>query len=74
MQTFMVALFQNPAPGSLANQSARVQSGLAQVDTALLAISDGLLLGDSKSVSDGQSAYAASILGAHAEVSAAARS
>ncbi len=73
-QTLLLALVQNPAPGSLANQGARVQAGLAQADTALLAISDGLLFANSKKVSDGQGTHAASILGAHATVAAAAGS
>src|SRR6266705_7000906 len=60
MQTLLLALVQNPAPGSLANQGARVQAGLAQADTALLAISDGLLFANSKKVSDGQGTHAAS--------------
>lgn len=56
-QTILVALFQNPAPSALANKDAQLQADLARADAALIAITDGLLNGDSAKVAAGRSSY-----------------
>jgi len=69
LQTFVVALLQDPAPSALAKQGAQLQAGLVQADTALLAIADALLRGDSAKVAAGQSSYKAAITAADADAS-----
>jgi hypothetical protein len=71
IQTLLIALLQNPAPSALANQDDRVQADLARADTALLAITDALLRGDSAKVDTGESLYAAAIHTALLDVAAA---
>jgi hypothetical protein len=68
-QTFLIALFQNPAPSALANKDAQLQTDLAQADTALLAITDATLSGDSTKAAAGRSSYTLAITAAESDVS-----
>ncbi|HEV2035389.1 MAG TPA: hypothetical protein VGU71_14545 [Candidatus Dormibacteraeota bacterium] len=70
IQTFLIALLQNPAPSALATKDARLQADLAQADTALLAITDALLNGDAAKAEAGRSAYTAAIAAAAGDASA----
>ena len=72
IQTFLVALLQNPAPSALTAPGARFQADLAQADTALLAIADALVHGDSAKAAAGQSLYRAAITAADGDAFAAA--
>jgi hypothetical protein len=69
LQTFVVALLQDPAPSALAKQGAQLQAHLVQADIALLAIADALLRGDSAKVAAGQGSYKAAITAADADAS-----
>ena len=69
MQTFLIALLQNPAQGALTIKGAQLMADLARADTGLLAITDGLLSGDSAKVAAGQSSYTSAIVSAAADAS-----
>jgi hypothetical protein len=60
--TFLIGLQQNPAPASLSSQDATLQADLAKADTALLAITDALLSGDSANATASEMTYAAAIV------------
>jgi hypothetical protein len=68
-QTFLIALLQNPAQGALTTKGAQLMADLARADTGLLAITDGLLSGDSAKVAAGQSSYASAIVSAATDAS-----
>jgi hypothetical protein len=61
IQTFLIALLQNPAPSALTTKSAQLQVHLANADTALLAITDAILHGDAGKVGAGELAYSEAI-------------
>jgi hypothetical protein len=46
IQSFLISLLQNPAPTTLAAKDRKIQSDLAQIDADILAVTDGLLSGD----------------------------
>jgi hypothetical protein len=70
MQNFLIALAQNPAPSSLAAADSKFQADLVQADTALLAITDALLKGNSAGVSSAADNYVAAIASADAAAGA----
>jgi hypothetical protein len=70
IQTFLIALLQNPAPSSLSTKNAQLQADLAQADTALLATTDALLSGNAVMVGAGQNSYSGAIFAADADASA----
>lgn len=70
IQTFLIALLQNPAPSSLSGKNAQLEVDLAKADTALLATTDALLSGDAAKVGAAQSSYASAIFAADADASA----
>ena len=72
IQTFLIALVQNPAPSALANKDAQLQTDLAAADTALLAITDALLHGNSAKAEAGRSAYTLAISAADGDAALAA--
>lgn len=47
VQSFLIGLLQNPAPTALAAKDRKIQNDLAQIDADILAVTDGLLSGDS---------------------------
>jgi hypothetical protein len=57
IQTFLIALVQDPAPSALAAKAAQLQTDLVAADTALLAITDALLHGDSAKSEAARGAY-----------------
>jgi hypothetical protein len=61
LQTFLIALAQNPAPSALSAKDAQLTADLARADTALLGITDALLGGDSAKVAASESAYMTAI-------------
>ncbi len=69
IQTFLVALLQNPPPSELAAKDAQLRADLAQADTALLAITDALLTGDSAKANATQRAFYATIVAADNDTS-----
>lgn len=69
MQTFLIALLQNPASSAMTTKDARLQADLAQADTALLATTDALLSADSAKAEAGRSAYVQAIGAAAADAS-----
>jgi hypothetical protein len=70
-QTFLIGLTQNQAPNGAPTKAGRAMFDLAQADTALLAITDGLVSGDASKVSAGESAYATAITAADSDLGAA---
>jgi len=72
VQTFLIGLVQNPAPSALTTKAAKLQTDLAAADTALLAITDALLHGDSAKAGAGRSAYTLAISAADDDASIAA--
>jgi hypothetical protein len=61
IQSFLIGLLQNPAPGTLAAKDRKIQADLAQIDTDIIAITDALLNGDSAKTASAQSFYAADV-------------
>jgi hypothetical protein len=70
LQTFLIALMQNPAPSAVATRDAKLQGDLIAADTNLLAITDALLKSDGAKAEAGRSAYGGAITSAAADVSA----
>lgn len=66
-QTFLIGLLENPSPASSATANGQFENDLAQADTALLAITDALLRGDSLKVNAGQVAYSSAIVQADSD-------
>jgi hypothetical protein len=62
MLIMMVALTQSPAPPDKAAKSAKLQTYLAQADTALLAIIDAMLKGDAAKIDAAQQTFAGALL------------
>jgi hypothetical protein len=63
LQGLLIGLTQYPASGDLA-KAGRLQADLVAADTALLAVTDALMKGDSARVESGRGAYAAAIVAA----------
>jgi hypothetical protein len=70
LQTWMIALLQNPAPSALSSRNASLQAHMATADTALLAITDALLRGDSAKATAGEASYGNAIVAANGDMSA----
>jgi hypothetical protein len=71
IQTLLLGLTQNPAPDGVTANARRVMADLAQADTALLAITDALLRGDSAKADAGETAYASATAAADSDLGAA---
>lgn len=69
LQTFLIALMQNPAPSAVATRDAKLQSDLIAADTDLLAITDALLKSDGAKAEAGRSSYMGAIVFAAADAS-----
>jgi hypothetical protein len=61
IQTFLISLLQNPAPGALAAKDRRIQSDLAQIDADIVAVTDGLLSGDSAKTTSAETQFVADL-------------
>ena len=70
IQTFLIVLLQNPAPGSLTTKNEQLLADLGQADTALLVITDGLVNANAAKVASGQTSYGLSILAADRDAGA----
>jgi hypothetical protein len=68
--TFLIGLQENPAPGSLSTKDESLRTDLTKADTALLAITDALLSGDSAKATASESLYAESIVAANGDIQA----
>jgi hypothetical protein len=73
-QAFLIAVLSNPAPSALTAKDARLKADLAAADTALLAITNGLLSGDSGAVQAGQRSFSSAIGSVAADASAISNS
>jgi hypothetical protein len=65
LQTFLISLMQNPAPANQAAASSRLQAGLAEADTALLAITDAVLKNDGSKVDAALQSFRSGIFAAN---------
>jgi hypothetical protein len=70
IQTFLIALAQNAAPGARSARYMQLQTDLGQADTALLTITDALLSGDSAKADAGEMSYGESIVAAYGDTNA----
>lgn len=62
LQSWLVALMQNPPPAAQATKTSKLLTYLAQADTALLAITDAMLKGDAAKVDAAQQSFAGGLL------------
>ena len=65
IQSFLISLLQNPAPTALAAKDRQIQSDLAQLDADIVAVTDGLLSGDSAQTTSAEAQFVADL--AHAD-------
>jgi hypothetical protein len=61
IQSFLISLLQNPAPTALAAKDRQIQSDLAQIDADIVAITDGLLSGDSAKTTSAETLFVADL-------------
>jgi len=67
--SFLDGFIQNPAPSALAAKDRVIQVDLAKVDADIIAITNGLLNGDSTKTASAQATYAADITLADSDIS-----
>jgi hypothetical protein len=68
LQEFVIGLTQNPAPSGLTANAQQVLPDLGRADTALVAITDGLVRGDPAKVDAGEIAFTAAIAAADGDL------
>jgi hypothetical protein len=61
IQIFLIILLQNPAPTALAAKDRQIQSDLAQIDADIVAVTDGLLSGDSAKTTSAETLFVADV-------------
>ena len=61
IQTFLISLLQNPAPTALAAKDRKIQGDLAQIDADIIAVTDGLLSGDSAKTTSAETQFVADL-------------
>jgi hypothetical protein len=61
IQSFLISLLQNPAPNALAAKDRQIQSDLAQMDADIVAVTDGLLSGDSAKTTSAETLFVADL-------------
>ena len=70
LESFLVALVQNPPPGNLAARDEQLQKDIGAADTAVLVIVDGLVTGNDGKVASGAASYTTAVVNAQTEASA----
>jgi hypothetical protein len=61
IQSFLISLVQNPAPTSLPAKDRQIQTDLAQIDADIVAVTDGLLIGDSTKTTSAETLFVADL-------------
>ena len=61
IQTFLISLLQYPAPTALAAKDRQIQTDLAQLDADIVAVTDGLLSGDSAKTTSAETQFVADL-------------
>jgi hypothetical protein len=61
IQSFLISLLQNPTPTALAAKDRQIQSDLAQIDADIVAVTDGLLSGDSAKTTSAETLFVADL-------------
>jgi hypothetical protein len=68
IQSFLISLLQNPAPAELATKDRQIQSDLAQIDADIVAVTDGLLSGDSAKTTSAETLFVADLIHADNDI------
>jgi hypothetical protein len=61
IQGFLIGILQNPAPTAIAAKDRQIQTALSQLDADIVAVTDGLLSGDSAKTASAEASFVADL-------------